>query len=408
MTTDTGNGASRPAANPLGTAEVAELRAQTPGADNVVHLNHAGSSLPTQATLDTQIRHLHNEAMRGGYEAADDTAEQSEQVYESLARLIGGERREIARLEHATAAWNAGFWSVPMRPRQRILTANAAYGANAVAFLRAVESRGVVLEVIGDNEHGEVDVAELAARIDDDVALIALTHVPTNGGLVNPAAAVGEIAQSAGVPFLLDACQSVGQLDLDVASIGCDLLSGTGRKYLRGPRGTGFLYASSRIIDRLTPDHPDHHGADWTSPYSYELHPDAQRFESWEFSHAGWLGLGTAVDEALALGTDRIEATVRRRADSLRRRLQDADFTVWDLGRHPCGIVTATGDGIEPFDAKAALRAEGINISVTTPASTRFDAAHRDLPEMMRISVHYLTTEDELAQAVDALVRLRN
>ena len=231
-------------------------------------------------------------------------------MYSSLGSLIGAKHTELARLEHATAAWNAGFWSVPMKAGQRIITANAAYGANTVGFLRAVERRGVIIDVVGDDEHGQVDVAELANRVDEDVALIALTHVPTNGGLVNPAAAVGTVANAAGVPYLLDACQSVGQLHIDVDEIGCDLLSGTGRKYLRGPRGTGFLYASERIIDRLIPDHPDHHGADWTTPSEYVLQPTAQRFESWEFTHAGWLGLGNSVDEAVEICTLRIEATV--------------------------------------------------------------------------------------------------
>lgn len=391
---------------PLSTAEVAQLRSNTPGADNVVHMNHAGSSLPTQATLDTQIHHLQREAMTGGYEAANEAADRSEQVYASIGSLIGAKHNEIARLEQATAAWNAGFWSIPMEPGQRIITANAAYGANAVAFLRAVERRGVTIDVVGDDEHGHVDVDELARRVDTDVALIALTHVPTNGGLVNPAAAVGQIANDATIPYLLDACQSIGQLHLDVNEIGCDLLSGTGRKYLRGPRGTGFLYASERIIERLIPDHPDHHGADWTTPTNYVLQPNARRFESWEFSHGGWLGLGNAVDEALAIGTDRIEATIHERSDSLRKQLRAAGFTLWDLGVRPCGIVTATGDGLDPSVAKAALRAQDINISVTTPASTRFDAANRDLRDMMRISVHYTTTEAEIRHAVAALSAL--
>lgn len=390
----------------LGTAEIAELRSLTPGADNQIHLNHAGSSLPTQATLETQIHHLQREAMIGGYEAADEAASETAAVYESIATMLGAQGHEIARLEQATAAWNAGFWSVPMQAGQRIITANAAYGANAVGFLRAVERRGVTIDVIGDDKHGQVDVAELANRVDDDVALIALTHVPTNGGLVNPAAKVGAIANEAGVPFLLDACQSVGQLNVDVNEIGCDLLSGTGRKYLRGPRGTGFLYASDRIIDRLIPDHPDHHGADWTALDAYVLQPNAQRFESWEYGHAGWLALGNAVEEATAIGLDRIEATVIARAASLRRRLTEAGLQVWDLGERPCGIVTATGEGLDPTEAKVALKTHGVNISVTTPASTRYDATNRNLPDMMRLSVHYLTTEAELDDAVVALTSL--
>lgn len=344
--------------------------------------------------------------MIGGYEAAAEAEDRNAAVYESLATMLGAHPHEIARLEQATAAWNAGFWSVPMQPGQRIITANAAYGANAVAFLRAVERRGVTVDVIGNDEHGQVDVTELANRVDDDVALIALTHIPTNGGLVNPAAAVGAIANAAGVPYLLDACQSVGQRVVDVQEIGCDLLSGTGRKYLRGPRGTGFLWASDRIIERLIPDHPDHHGADWTGLDSFALQPNAQRFESWEFSHAGWLALGTAVNEATGIGLDRIQETVTQRAASLRNRLADAGFTVWDLGEHKCGIVTASGDSLDPTEAKAALHQHDVNISVTTPASTLYDSTARELPDMMRLSVHYLTTEAELDHAMGALTSL--
>lgn len=391
----------------LSTAEVAELRSRTPGADNVVHLNHAGSSLPTQATLDTQVLHLQRESLVGGYEAADEAAERSAAVYDSIASLIGAQPEEIARLEHATAAWNAGFWSVPMQPGQRIITANAAYGANAVGFLRAAERRGITIEVIGNDEHGHVDVQALAERVDSDVALIAITHVPTNGGLVNPAAAVGAIANDAGIPFLLDACQSVGHLHLDVQAIGCDLLSATGRKYLRGPRATGFLYASSRLIDRLIPDHPDHHGAEWVTPSEYWLQPNARRFEEWEFSHGAWLALGTAVDEARSIGTQRIEATVRQQATKLRERLVENGYEVHDLGSAPCGIVTATGHGLDPFATKQALRDQGVNISVTTPASTRYDSADRSLPDMMRLSVHYITTDTEIDEAIQALNTLR-
>lgn len=387
----------------LDEAEIASARGATPGIDGVNHLNHAGSSLPTATVLATQVEHLQREAEIGGYEAAGERAADNAAVYDEIATLIGASAHEIARVEHATAAWNAGFWSLPMQADQRILTARAAYGANAIGFLRAAERRGVILEVIPDDEYGQIDVQALARRIDDNVALVALTHIPTNGGLVNPAAEVGAIANAAGVPYLLDACQSVGQREIDVATIGCDLLSATGRKYLRGPRGSGFLYASDRIIERLTPDHPDHHGASWLTPETYELAADARRFEHWEYNHAAWLGLGAAVREANAIGTDRIELTVEARATELRTALADAGFAVMDLGQQRCGIVTIACDGFDGAHVKAALAARKINISVSSPASTRFDATARNLPNLLRLSVHYVTTHDEIARAVSEL-----
>ena len=398
-----------PSPSPLPDDAVAGLRASTPFVDDRIHLNHAGDSPSSAATLQTQVDHLQRESEIGGYEAALERADDDAAVYDSIARLLGCQPTEIARQEHATAAWNAAYWSVPMEPGQRILTAEAAYGANAVAHLHAERVRGVRVEVIPSDEHGQVDLDALAGRLDDTsagaVALVALTHVPTNGGLVNPAAEVGRLTRAAGVPFLLDACQSVGQLDLDVGAIGCDLLSATGRKYLRGPRGTGFLYASSAIVDHLVPAQPDHHGADWHQTRDFRLADGAKRFEHWEYSHAAWLGLGTAVDEALAIGLDRIEATVKRQADRLRAGLTDAGLPVFDLGVERCGIVTTGVPGLSAVQAKAGLAAAPvpINASVTTPDSTRWDFERRGLDAMLRLSVHATTTDDEITMAVETM-----
>ena len=383
--------------------EVTEQRAITPGADNVVHFNHAGSSLPTQAVLDAQVNYLTNEANIGGYEAAGQSQESHDAVYDSIASLIGANTGEIARAEHATAAWNAAFWSLPMETGQRILTVEAEYGANAVAFLRAKERYGIEIEVVPSTPAGQVDLDAFEAALAGDVALVALTHVPTNGGLVNPAAEVGALTKAAGVPYLLDACQSVGQLNVDVATIGCDLLSATGRKYLRGPRGTGFLYASSEILPRLIPNQPDHHGAPWVSPDRYELRDDARRFEYWEFNYASWHGLGVAVDHARSVGLDRIEATVKLRADELRSALSESGLPTFDIGAETCGIVTTNIPGVEPAAAKAALAEQRINVSITDLSTTWWDATRRQLTDMLRVSVHYTTTPDEIDQVVTAL-----
>ena len=194
---------------------------------------------------------------------ANERAADLDAVAGSIARLIDARPHEIARFENTTAAWNAAFWSVPMAPGQRILVHDHEYGANSVAFLRAVEEYGVVIERVRSDESGQVSVAAMADALSGgDVALVSLTHVPTNGGLVNPAAEIGALARVGRRAVPVDACQSVGQLDLDVDVIGCDFLSATGRKFLRGPRGTGFLYVRESILDRVRPSQPDHHGAD--------------------------------------------------------------------------------------------------------------------------------------------------
>jgi selenocysteine lyase/cysteine desulfurase len=391
---------------PLTDAEIAAARAITPGAERVAHLNHAGSSLPPQPVLDAHIGHLHDEAVMGGYEAAAAAEARSDAVYDSIARLIGGSAGEIARTEHATAAWNAAFWSVPMRTGQHVVVHDHEYGANIVAFLAAAERRGVVIDRVPSDGTGQVDVDAIAQRLRTrDVALVSLTHVPTNGGLVNPAAEVGSLTRAAGVPFLLDACQSVGQRTIDVDRIGCDLLSATGRKYLRGPRGTGFLYVRSTIVDRLVPSQPDHHGARLVAADRFEWADGARRFEYWEHAVASWLGLGAAVDHALGWGIERIEATVTERAAQLRERLAGAGLTVWDEGVERCGIVTVTHPRLHAEELRRRLAEHHVNATTTPAASSWWDVERRHLPTLLRLSVHYTTTVDELDRAVEVLGR---
>src|SRR5262249_14703361 len=236
----------------------------------------------------------------------------------------------------------------------------------------------------------------------EEVKLIAITHVPTQGGLVNPAAEVGALARAAGVTFLLDACQSVGQMPIDVERIGCDLLSATGRKFLRAPRGTGFLYARRSILDRIEPPFLDLRAARWTAPEHYEIRADARRFESWETNYAAKIGLGVAAGYALSWGLDAIEMRVRSLAEALRERLGALDgVRVHDQGLRRCGIVTFTVEGVPAQDVQRRLAASGVNTSVSHASSALWDLPRRGLAELVRASVHYYNTEDELDRLVE-------
>lgn len=384
--------------------DIARARRETPGCAHVLHLNNAGAALMPASVLEAQRRHLELEARVGGYEAAADAHDAVEHTYDAVAALLGCGRDEVALVENATRAWDMAFYGLPLRRGDRIVTARAAYASNFIAMLHRAERDGIHIDVVPDDEYGQVDVGALARRLDDRVRLVALTHVPTNGGLVNPAAEVGRLARAAGVPFLLDACQSAGQLPLDVDALGCDLLSATGRKYLRGPRGTGFLYVRRRLLDRLDPPLLDLHAATWTAADRYELRDDARRFETWEGHVAGKIGLGVAVDYALAWGLDAVWERVQALAASLRTRLAEVPgVRVRDQGRVRCGLVTFSTDGPEAAALQRRLRRDGINVSVSSPASTRLDADARGLPDLVRASVHYFNTEDELDRFVAAL-----
>jgi selenocysteine lyase/cysteine desulfurase len=273
----------------------------------------------------------------------------------------------------------------------------AEYASNYIAFLQVARSTGAVVEVIPNDEVGQTSVQALREMLDARVKLVAITHVPTNGGLVNPAAEIGAAAHEADALYLLDACQSIGQFPVNVQEIGCDMLSVTGRKYLRGPRGTGFLYVRREAIPRLEPPFLDLHAATWIDRDHFEIRADARRFENWETNVAGKIGLGVAIDYALSWGIGNIWARVSGLADELRARLGAIPgVTILDQGVTKCGIVSFIIDGTEPADVKNQLLAQKINTSVSTMVSTRLEMEARRLESLNRASVHYYNTHAEI------------
>jgi cysteine desulfurase / selenocysteine lyase len=386
--------------------DVERARRETPGCAGVVHFNNAGAALPPAVVTDAVVGHLRLEERIGGYEAAEAAASEVDNSYTAIARLIGCAPSEVAVVENATRGWDMAFYAFDFRPGDRILTVRTEYASNVIALLQVAARTGAVVEVIETDERGLPSLDHLARELERGAALVSVTHVPTHSGLVNPAAEIGALAKAAGVPYLLDACQSIGQLAVDVGQIGCDMLAATGRKFLRGPRGTGFLYVADRLVQRLEPPFLDLHAATWTAPDAYEIRPDARRFETWETNYAGKIGLGVAVDYALGWGLDAIETRVTALAEGLRTRLGEVPgVTVRDEGVQRCGIVTFTLDGVPATDVRRRLRAAGINTSVSPVEYARFDLAARGLPDVVRASVHYYNTEDELDRLCAALPR---
>lgn len=387
--------------------DIEALRALTPGCAQRTHLNNAGAALMSTPTITAMTDHLHREALIGGYEAEDEAAERIAAVYESLAVLLGALPTQIALFDNSTHAWNAAFYSVPLRAGDRILTGRNEYGSSVLAYLQAAQRTGAELVVVPNDDTGQIDLDALANLIDDRTKLIGLTWVPTSGGLVNPAAEVGRLAREADVLYLLDATQAVGQFPIDVTAIGCDMLTGTGRKFLRGPRGTGFLYAGERAIDRLEPFVAEIQSATWDGARSFTWVDGAQRFETWENSYVNVLGLGAAVRQALDLGVDWIGARSAGLGARLRDGLAQIDgVTAHDLGRQRCAIVTARVAGVDTAAAAAELSRQGINVSTTNALHNQLDTEVRDVHPMLRLSPHYFNTDAEIDSTVDAIAGL--
>ena len=383
------------------------VRADTPAASRRTYLHNAGAALMPGPVVEAIKGHLDLEAEIGGYAAAAKESERLEGVYYSVARLLNAAPEEIALVENATVAWQMAFYALTFQRGDRILTAEAEYAANYVAYLQITKRTGARIEVVPSDSSGELDMAALERMIDERVKLISVTWVPTNGGLANPAAAIGKVARRHGIPYLLDACQAVGQMPVDVEAIGCDMLSATGRKFLRGPRGTGFLYVRRGILDRLEPPMIDHYAAPWVARDRYELRNDARRFENWENNYAGRRGLGVAVDYALAIGLEAIEARCHLLAGRLRAGLRAIPgLELRDLGRSPSAIVSFTIEGHQAEDIVARASRAGITIGASDPASTRLDAEARRLPDLIRASPHYYNTEAEVDRLIEVCAAL--
>lgn len=386
--------------------DIEKLRAETGGCQNdLAHFNSAGASLMPSCVFQAIRDHLDLENQIGGYEAAAKMQSELEQVYSDAARLINADSDEIALLNNATEAWNAAFYSLDWSVGDQVITTHSEYNSNMISF-RLLEDRiGIEVVLLPDRGDGTLDIDALAGLVGPRTKLIAVSHIPTNEGLIQPVAQVGSIAQARGVPFLLDACQSVGQMPIDVQQIGCTMMSVTGRKYLRGPRGTGFLWMRRDWVGRTTPFVLDIQSARWDSIDGYTIVPDARRFELWEKNVAGLLGLGAACRYALDTGLEQVWTRIRQSSSRLRDGLVALPgITVQDRGDHGCGILTFSHATISAREYVVRLRDEfQINTSVTTTQLTRADLTRQGILELVRASLHAFNSDAEIIRLIEAV-----
>ncbi|GAB5507037.1 MAG: aminotransferase class V-fold PLP-dependent enzyme [Rhizobiaceae bacterium] len=382
------------------------LRAETPGClDGLVHLNNAGASLIATPVAQAVSDHLALEQRIGGYEAAARESHLIDAAYQAAADLVGGHKTEIALLDNATRAWQAVFYAMDWQPGDRVVTGHAEYNSNMIAFRHAADRFGIEVVLAGDNAHGELDPDAVEALIDKRTRLICVSHMPTNDGLINPVEEIGAIARSHDIPFLLDACQSAGQMPLDVGRIGCTMLSATGRKYLRGPRGTGFLWVHRDWIERLSPHVLDIRSAEWVAVDTYKIADNATRFELWESNVAAHIGLGAACRYALDTGVADIWARIRELSDTLRTELDTLPgIKVRDRGRDKSGIVTFSHQHIPAETIVSRLRNEwSVNTSVSATQLTRTGLIEQGITQLVRASVHAYNTHEDINRLIDAL-----
>lgn len=388
-----------------------QIRAETPACYDVIHFNNAGAALMPRVVTNAVIDYITLEAKIGGYEATQEKWPEIQKIYESIGKLIGASPDEIALMENATKAWQVICYGIGLSKGDIILTTHSEYGSNYLAFLHLKEKFGVEIEMVADDEWGQISIQDLIQTIhrlkkeDRKIKLLSLTHVPSQGGLINPAEKVGKIARENGIFYLLDATQSIGHISINIKKIGCDALCATGRKYLRAPRGTGFLYLNSKRLKEVEPLVLDFQSAIWTGLNSFEIGNDAKRFETWEKSYANILGLKAAVDYCLELGIDNIERRILELSAYFRRKLREiSKIELTDLGENQCGIITFRLGNSKNEHLINYLKKNNLNFTVIPIRRTWNDFERRNIENVIRTSIHYYNTEEEIDKLCELLI----
>jgi len=383
------------------------LRKTTPGCQHRVHFNNAGASLMPEGVINAMTTHIQREASIGGYEAFAEAEGRVQNCYQLLANIIGSSPEELAIVDSATRAWLSAFWAINWQKGDVILTSSQEYASNYLSFLHLNKRIDIKVKVLKQTSTGTVCLDDLRYQLKQPAKLLSLVHMPTNSGLIQPVTDVGEIVAGHSCLYLLDACQSMGQLPIDVREVGCDFLTATSRKYLRGPRGVGFLFVKNELCETLNPPWVDMRAATWCELASYDLTPGAKRFELWEKNYSAVLGFY----EALRLydGLDQVEVwkKIKQLANFLREELRRSpNLEVCDQGQELSGIVSFKVTGVCHKTLISQLGEKGFNISLSPIEAARIDMSQRDLASVLRASLHYYNTEKEVTRFCGTLFEL--
>ncbi len=389
--------------------DISQLRHDTPGVERAIHMNNAGAALMPKPVLSAIKEHLDLEAQLGGYEAAAIRKDDIQNFYQLCGRLYNCRPQNIAYTTSATSAYSQALSAIDFAPGDVILTSTNDYASNFIAFINLQKRYRIKIELLENSPSGEVDVLSLARKLEQlKPKILAITHIPTNSGLIQPLQKISDIAAQHEAIFLVDGCQSVGQLPIDLKAIRCDFFSATFRKFLRGPRGAGFLYVSDRILNRgFAPLFPDMFGADWIGLEEISLRTDARRFEEWEKSYALLLGAKAAVEYVLQLDMPKLSQRTLDLAGDLRNSLQSIDgLQLLDRGTNLGALVTFHVPDTSGESLKEALNQEGINCSLAVRTSAYIDFLEKNVEWALRLSPHYYNTKEEVAEVTAKVAKL--
>lgn len=364
----------------------------------MIHLNTAGAGLMPEPVTKAMLDCVGREAAAGGYETEQhyDHILQHE-VYQRIAGLLGASVEDIAFFDSATRAWCSVICRLNPGPADRIWITPYEYAGNLISLFRLRARTGCRIEVIPSTPDGDLDLAWIAANITDDVALVSITHIPSGCGLVNPVAEIGRLLAPHRCIYAVDGCQSAGHVRVCMAEIGCQLFTGAGRKFLRGPRGTGFAYVAPELRAALVPDIHDLHVAGVVSPDTYELtDTTARSLELAERSTAVVVGLNAALLHHESVADPYHNQDV---FDMLRATVaENPGIDLINPGTVQSGIVSFRHETVSAEQICRELAGHGINVWQIRGDHTPLYMARRGVDRAVRASVHYYNTADEVSE----------
>ncbi len=386
--------------------DIDQIRKDTPHCTDKLFFNSAGSSLMPTVVVEKVKEYLEEERQLGGYKVKDLRNEEIEDFYNQVSTLINCEPHNIAFAHDATDAYAKALSSIDFKAGDKIITSNDDYISNQINFLSLQKRYGIEILRGNNLENGDLDLDHFEKLIQEsNPKLVAITHIPTNSGLIQDVEAIGEMCEEYDRLYLVDACQSVGQIPVDVRKIKCDFLSTTGRKYLRGPRGTGFLFVSDKLLQAgHAPLFIDMRGANWTDKDSYEARGDAKRFETWESPYALIIGLKEAIKYANAIEIKAIDEYNKKIVGDLKRLLSSlTGVNQFDKGSTTCSLVTFTKEGKSLQEIEDWLTNHKIFYSISDIGSARIDFAKKGVDWAIRLSPHYFNTSEEIERVTEII-----
>jgi cysteine desulfurase / selenocysteine lyase len=376
------------------------------------YLNNAGAGIMSTKTYEVIINYLKLEREIGAYHAAAKSKTLSDNFYINAAKLINANSpSEIAYMDSASRGWNMIVYGTPLKKGDTILTLSSEFGTNLITLFNYAKLNDFKVCVIKCDINGSFLIEEIENKLKEGAKLIAISHAVAHGSIINPVEEIGKLAKKYGAYYIVDGCQTVGQIKVDVQSIQCDAYMTTGRKWLCGPRGTGFLYVKSSSQMRTT--QLDLASADLIfddnlNLIRIEVRNDAKQFELWEKSFANLLGLSSAIEECLESKIEVISVKIQELSNKL-RFAASSNENIKLIGK-TISLSGILGFYLDDYSKESYVQNEfdkfDLRISTMSDWDCPMHFPKNGANKIFRLSPHFYTDNDTIEKACEIISKI--